>query len=91
MKYTLTLVNDMGIFREETLDLPVSDDISWQDFVQLTLVKNLLLSAPSMQLIDITPEGMPDRFSEGDLMRIQLGYQGLRKQVTELGSSYLEI
>jgi len=91
MKYILTLINDMGMIAEETLELPVSDDITWQDFVQLTLVKNLLLTFPSMQLVDITPQDMPDRFTEADIMRIQLSHQGLRKQVSDLGSSYEEI
>ena len=81
----------MGMIAEETLELPVSDDITWQDFVQLTLVKNLLLTFPSMQLVDITPQDMPDRFTEADIMRIQLSHQGLRKQVSDLGSSYEEI
>lgn len=91
MNYTLTLMNDQGFMLEETVTLPVSDDISWQDFVQLAAVKNILLINPSMQLVDVSPEGMPDRFSEGDIMRIQLSHQGLRKQVSDLGSSYEEI
>jgi hypothetical protein len=84
-------MNDQGFMLEETVSLPVSDDISWQDFVQLAAVKNILLINPSMQLVDVSPEGMPDRFNEGDIMRIQLSHQGLRKQVSELGSSYEEI
>jgi len=47
-------MNDQGFMLEETVTLPVSDDISWQDFVQLAAVKNILLINPSMQLVDIS-------------------------------------
>ena len=49
---------------ESTLDLPVEDTISWQDFVQLRLVRDLVLANPTMQIIDITPQGMADSFTQ---------------------------
>ena len=64
MKYIITLSNDHGAMLEETLDLPVEDTITWHDFSQLRLVKDLVLANPSMQIIDITPEGMPDIFTQ---------------------------
>jgi len=49
----------MGIYEEHTLDLPVNEEISWQDFVQLSPVRQL----PG-QVIDITPDGMPNQYTD---------------------------
>jgi hypothetical protein len=86
MNYTLTLINDQGFMLEETLDLPVSDDISWQDFAQLSAVKNLLLLNPSMQLIDITPWDMPASFTDEEMRQRQNSYM----KNTESTDSYEE-
>jgi hypothetical protein len=90
MKYHLTLINPEGIMLEETLDLPVSDDISWQDFTQLTKVKNLLLLNPTMKLHDVTPDGMPSWYTDEQLLRITLNYQGIRKTQNTRGATVYE-
>jgi len=55
MKYQLTLHN-LDQYREFTLDLPVDPEITWQDFVALRSVKDLLLANPNYTLLDVTPE-----------------------------------
>jgi hypothetical protein len=79
MKYTLTLINDAGFMHEETLDLPVEDTIGWEDFVQLSLVRECLLMHPAMKLLDVTPHGMPDWFSDAEQQQRQLANMGLKK------------
>lgn len=49
MKFYITTAN----LREYVLDLPVTDEISWQDFVKLQQVQDLCDT-----VIDITPEHM---------------------------------
>jgi hypothetical protein len=87
MKYIITLSNEHGAMLEETLDLPVEDSITWADFVQLRLVKDLILTNPSMQIIDITPQGMPDTFTSEQMLANSLKQQGLRKGQNVLGQT----
>lgn len=82
MKFIITLSDET----EHTLHLPVLDSISWADFMQLALVKDLLLLNPGLTVMDITPEGMPDRFTDAQAMALQLEHQGLRKGVTAKGA-----
>ena len=56
---------------EHDLDLPVTAEITWHDFEQLALVKDLLLMNPTMRLHDVTPDGMPDRFTEDEWTILQ--------------------
>jgi len=79
MKYILTLITADGLALEETLDLPVDDTITWADFVNLRSVKELLLLHPHMTLIDVTPEGMPDSFTDAEQQQRQLANMGLKK------------
>ena len=90
MKYIITLINTSGIMLEETLDLPVEDTISWTDFVQLRLVKDLLLTNPSMEIIDITPVGMPNSYSAEQQLINTLRHQGLRKGQNAMGHTSYE-
>lgn len=76
MKYYLTLINDAGIMLEHELDLPVTPEITWQDFVQQRAVKDLLLMNPTMRLQDITPDGMPKEFTEEEQLNINRNYNG---------------
>jgi hypothetical protein len=64
MIYYITLMNEQGTMLEEALELPVTPEISWSDFEQLKAVKELLLANPTMHLQDVTPRGMPDKFTE---------------------------
>ncbi len=66
MRYHVTVTGGT----RTTLDLPVNDDISWQDFVNLTQVKRL------GSVVDVTPDGMPDRFTEDEFMALQLIHLG---------------
>jgi hypothetical protein len=59
MKYHITTLTDMGVFETHVLDLPVDDSITWPDFVNLTPVRQL-----TGQIVDITPDGMPDQFTD---------------------------
>lgn len=68
MKYHLILINDHGFCSEHTLDLPVTPEITWHDFERLELVQNLLLMNPTMTLHDVTPDGMPDWFTDEEQM-----------------------
>jgi hypothetical protein len=71
MKYIITLEDQAGHMQEHTLDLPVEPEITWQDFVNLAEVRELRLQDPSMWLQDVTPQGMPDSYSEEDWFLLQ--------------------
>ena len=75
---------------EETLDLPVTDDITWQDFVKLSKVKDLLLLNPTMRLHDVTPDGMPSWFTDEQILLITLEHQGIRKRQNQSGATVYE-
>ena len=85
MRYEITLTNSEGVVIEETMDLPVADTVTWEEFEQVAEVKELLLTNPSMRIIDITPEGMPRLFTDGEATLIQLRHMGLRQKVTDKG------
>jgi hypothetical protein len=57
--------------QEHDLDLPVTPEITYYDFERLKEVKELLLLNPTMQLQDVTPHGMPDRFTDEEMMSRQ--------------------
>ena len=90
MKYHLTLINPEGFMLEETLDLPVEDSITWQDFTQLRKVRDLLLLNPTMRLHDVTPDGMPNWYTDDQLLRITLHHQGIRKTQGATGVTVYE-
>ena len=90
MKYHLTLINTDGFMVEETLDLPVEDTIVWEDFVQLGKVRECLQMHPTMQLVDVSPDGMPDSFSDDERLRRQLANMGLRKSINNQGAPQYE-
>lgn len=75
---------------EETVDLPVEDSITWQDFSQLAKVKDLLLLNPTMRLHDVTPDGMPSWYTDDQLLRIMLHHQGIRKTQNDSGATVYE-
>ena len=76
MKYHLTLMNTEGTMLEHTVDLPVTPEITWQDFEQLTPVRELLLLNPTMRLQDVTPDGMPKEFTDDEWMTLQQRHMG---------------
>jgi hypothetical protein len=56
---------------EHDLDLPVTPEITYYDFERLKEVKELLLMNPTMRLHDVTPDGMPDWFTDEEMMARQ--------------------
>jgi len=75
---------------EYTLDLPVDPEITWKDFEGLSQVKNLLLLNPTMKILDVTPEGMPDRFTDEQQMLNQFHNMGIKRSRNEKGVSVYE-
>ena len=57
--------------QEHDLDLPVTPEITYYDFERLKEVKELLLLNPTMRLQDVTPDGMPDRYTDDEIMSNQ--------------------
>lgn len=90
MNYTLTLINDAGVMLEQQVSLPVEDTITWADFVSLRSVRDCLLLHPTMRLIDVTPGGMPDTFTDEQSRELQLTRMGLRKSTTTKGAPQYE-
>lgn len=64
MKYQISLLNNQGFYTEHELDLPVKSDITWEDFVNLRAVKDLVLQNPNTTIIDITPEDLHEDTSD---------------------------
>jgi hypothetical protein len=59
MKYHITTLTHGGEYATHSLDLAVEDTISWQDFVNLSPVRQL-----EGKIVDITPDGMPDQYTD---------------------------
>lgn len=65
MRYQLT-IERQGLYRETELDLPVSPEITWHDFVNLKAVKEFLLNNPDFLLLDVTPEDQNENTDNTD-------------------------
>lgn len=57
--------------QEHELDLPVTPEITYRDFERLPRIQELLLMNPTMKLHDVTPEGMPDRYTDEEWLILQ--------------------
>jgi hypothetical protein len=79
MIFHITLINDAGFMQEHSLDLPCTDEARYEDFIQLESVRDLLLMHPTMRVQDVTPDGMPDWFSDAEQQSRQLANMGLKK------------
>ena len=90
MKYHLTLINPEGVLLEHTVNLPVEDTITWHDFVQLSAVREVMMLNPTCELVDVTPDGMPDWFTDDQLLQITLNHQGIRKRQNQSGATVYE-
>ena len=75
---------------EQTLDLPVDDTANYSEFMSMSAVKDLLIMNPTMTLVDVTPDGMPDSFSDEERMRRQLLNMGIKKSLKENGAPEYE-
>jgi hypothetical protein len=68
-----------------SLELPIKDTATWEEFVSLAAVEAL-----GHDVIDITPDGMPDRWNDGEALLMQLGHMGLKKTQTLEGTIHYE-
>ena len=92
MKYHLTLSNTEGFIIEESMDLPVNDTANWAEFMSMSAIKELLLMNPTMTIVDVTPDGMPDWFTDEEKMTRQLANMGIKKTLNAKGvSEYADI
>jgi hypothetical protein len=80
MKYHI--VTESG--SEVTLDLPISPEATWLQFCSLPEVKIL---GP---LLDITPDGMPDRWTEDEWMIMTIRNMGYKKSRKDNGQPLYE-
>lgn len=70
MQYHITLVN----LTTHTLDLPIQDTATWEDFENLSAVRAL-----GHKVLDVTPVGMPDRFTDEEMLTNQLTRFGIKR------------
>jgi hypothetical protein len=75
---------------EETLNLPITDQANYEEFMAMRAVRDLLLVNPTMTILDVTPDGMPDWFSDGESLKRQLEHMGLKKTQNALGATEYE-
>ena len=87
MNFLITLINDEGFLIEESLRLPISQEATWDDFMAMRSVRDLLLMNPTMTVIDVTPEGMPAWFTDEQQLTRQLQNMGIKKSQNERGQS----
>ena len=92
MIFHITLINDQGIMLEHSLDLACTDGATWAEFIALPAVKDLQLMNPTMKILDVTPDGMPDWFSDAEQQSRQLANMGMKKtQVVGYAPEYQEL
>jgi hypothetical protein len=77
MKYWITTESGRTVL----LEVAVQQTVSWAEFVARPEVTDL-----GEAVIDVTPDGMPDRFSEEMRMACQLREMGLRREIPETGA-----
>lgn len=70
MLYHITTVD----YITHTLDLPLEETDSLEAFEQHPEIRAL-----GQPILDITPDGMPDRFTDEEMMTILLRHQGIRR------------
>lgn len=63
---------------EQSLDLPITDDARYEEFMSMRAVKELLLMNPTMTILDVTPDGMPDSFTDAEMQTRQLTNLGIK-------------
>ena len=77
---------------EHSLDLPITDNANYDEFMQLESVRDLLLMNPTMRVQDVTPDGIPDWFSDAEQQSRQLANMGMKKtQVVGYAPEYQEL
>ena len=69
---------------EVTLDLPISPEATWLQFCSLPEVVSL------GKILDVTPDGMPDRFTDEEALNRQLANMGYKKSRKDNGQPVYE-
>jgi len=80
MKYHIT--TERGV--ETTLDLQISPEATWLQFCSLPEVEIL---GP---ILDITPDGMPDKYTDEELLTLTIRNMGYKKSRKDTGTSLYE-
>jgi hypothetical protein len=75
---------------EHCLVLPITDQATWDEFMSMRAVKELLLLNPTMRIIDVTPDGMPDRYTDEQQLTNQLSNMGIKRSRNLKGVSVYE-
>lgn len=70
MIFQITLINSYGLTREHTVDLPITDEATWEAALALPQVKNLLVNFDG-HVLDISPDGMTNLASEEERLTLQ--------------------
>jgi len=65
MIFQITLINTLGLTREHTLDLPITDEATWETALALPQVRQLVLD--DWQVLDISPDGMTNYATEEEM------------------------
>jgi hypothetical protein len=82
MIYHVILQDSQGTQTTHTIDVDCDALSTWSAFAQQQPVKQLLLLHPNQTLYDVTPDGMPDWFTDE---------QELSNQRAQMGDSKLAI
>ena len=69
MKFQITLINSYGLTQEHTLDLPITDEATWDTAMSLPQVRQLVRD--DYQVLDISPDGMTNLISEEERLALQ--------------------
>jgi hypothetical protein len=56
MKYTITILLDLGVYKEFEINVAIDPDESWEHFLSNTKVKKVLATYPDHKVIDIDPD-----------------------------------
>ena len=55
MKYTITILLELGIYQEIEIEVPIEAEETWEHFLSNTRVKKVLAAYPDHRVIDIDP------------------------------------
>ena len=69
MIFQITLINSYGLTQEHTLDLPITDEATWDTAMSLPQMKRLV--PDDWQVLDISPDGMTNLISEEERLAMQ--------------------
>jgi nicotinic acid phosphoribosyltransferase len=79
-----------AVYKDANGEFYLKDQATWDEFVSMRAVKSLLLLNPTMRILDVTPDGMPDRFTDEQQLTNQLNAMGIKRSRNEKGVSVYE-